>query len=261
VIPEIEITAAAIMHHSHVVCLTGAGMSVESGIRPFRGPGGLWTEHGEPALDDYQRFVRNPKRYWEQLIQPEGFLADLYSALNTARPHVGHAAIAEMERLGLLAFTITQNIDGLHRQAGSHRLAEIHGNYSLVRCLQCGGRVDRDTVSTAVLPPRCSQCGGLLKSDIVVFGEPIPEDVGRACIEEIDEADCLLMVGTSAYVYPAAGFPHHVKANGGTIIEIGPYPTEITSECDIVVKGTAAEVLPRLLNLMKQRMGTTTLNG
>jgi NAD-dependent deacetylase len=260
-IPEIELAAAAILHHRHAVCLTGAGMSVESGIRPFRGPGGLWTEHGEPALDDYQRFVRDPKAYWEALVQPEGFLAELYSALHAAHPHVGHAAIAEMERLGLLAFTITQNIDDLHRQAGSSRLAEIHGNYTLVRCLQCGRRVAKESVNTDVLPPRCRRCGGLLKSDIVVFGEPIPDDVAKTCIDEIDSADCLLMVGTSAYVYPAAGFPHHVKSKGGTTIEVGPHPTEITSDCDIVVRGTATEVLPCLLELMKARIGTTTSNG
>ena len=260
-IPEIELAAAAIMHHSHVVCLTGAGMSVESGIRPFRGPDGLWTEHGEPALDDYQRFVEDPRRYWEELIRPEGFIAGLHAALHSARPHVGHAALAEMERLGFLSFTITQNIDDLHRQAGSSHLAEIHGNYSLVRCLQCGRRVSASSVDTTTLPPRCSRCGGVLKSDIVVFGEPIPDDVAKVCIDEIDQADCLLMVGTSAYVYPAAGFPHHVKAHGGTIIEVGPYPTEITSECDIVVTGTAVEVLPRLLSTMKERIGTTTSNG
>ncbi|MFC2009189.1 NAD-dependent deacetylase [Chloroflexota bacterium] len=260
-IPEIEVAAAAIMHHSDVVCLTGAGMSVESGIRSFRGPGGLWTEHGEPALDDYQRFVHDPKRYWEELIQPEGFIAELHSALRSAHPHVGHVALAEMERLGLLAFTITQNIDDLHRQAGSQRLAEIHGNYSLVRCLQCGRRAPVATFNTETLPPHCSRCGGLLKSDIVVFGEPIPDDVAQTCIDEIDQADCLLMVGTSAYVYPAAGFPRHVKAHGGTIIEVGPHPTEISGECDIVVRGTAVEVLPRLLALMKERLGTTTSNG
>ena len=257
-IPEIELASAAIRHHSHVVCLTGAGMSVESGIRPFRGPGGLWTEHGEPALDDYQRFLQDPKRYWEELLQPEGFTAELHEALRAAHPHVGHITLAEMERLGFVSFTITQNIDDLHRQAGSQRLSEIHGNYSLVRCMECGRRAPISGVNTQILPPLCSRCGGLLKSDIVFFGEPIPDDVASTCIDEIDQADCLLMVGTSAYVYPAAGFPHHVKAHGGTIVEIGPHPTEISGECDIVVRGTAAVVLPRLLDHMKDRLGTTT---
>jgi len=260
-IPEIELACAAIMHRSHVVCLTGAGMSVESGIRPFRGPGGLWTEHGEPALDDYQQFVKDPRKYWQELLEPKGFIAELHNALRDARPHIGHLAMAEMERLGFVAFTITQNVDDLHRQAGSQRLAEIHGNYTLVRCLDCGRRVRSEDIDTGTLPPRCSRCGGLLKSDIVVFGEPIPEDVGRACIEEIDQADCLLMVGTSAYVYPAAGFPHHVKAHGGTVIEVGPHSTEISHECDIVVRGTAVEVLPRLLELMKERRSTTAVDG
>jgi len=261
VIPEIELASAAIMHHSHVVCLTGAGMSVESGIRPFRGPGGLWTEHGEPPLDDYRRFMSDPRRYWEELLHPEGIMAELSRALHEARPHVGHFAIAQMEELGLLAHTITQNIDNLHRQAGSVRLSEIHGNYTLARCLDCGKRIRSEEVDTAVLPPRCSRCGGLLKSDIVVFGEPIPSDVAEACIEQINQADCLLMVGTSAYVYPAAGFPHHVKAQGGTIIEVGPHSTEISEACDIVVRGTAVGVLPRLLEVMKERRRSEAADG
>jgi len=261
VTPELEMAAAELTHHSHVVCLTGAGMSVESGIRPFRGPGGLWTEHGEPDLNDYQRFKRNPNEYWKNLLHPQGFMAELHDALRAATPHAGHVALADLESLGVVSFTITQNIDGLHGRAGSRRLAEIHGNHRLARCVNCGRRVPMEDVCVDTLPPCCPMCDGLLKSDIVVFGEPIPDDVARTCIDEIEQADCLLMVGTSAYVYPAAGFPRHVKTNGGTLIEIGPHPTEISDECDIIMRDTASYALPALLAVVRQRLASNARNG
>jgi NAD-dependent deacetylase len=221
-------------------------MSVESGIRPFRGPDGVWTEHGEPPLDDYRRFLADPAAYWRQLLQPEGFMRELRLSLEHAEPHEGYAALVELERRGILKYVITQNIDGLHRVAGGRHVAEIHGNYRLCRCTACGRRVDRMAVDTSSLPPLCDACGGVMKEDVVVFGEPIPEDVGRVCVEQVGLADCMLLVGTSAYVYPAAGFPREVAARGGTLIEVGPHPTEITDMCDIVVRGTAATVLPVL---------------
>ena len=143
-----------------------------------------------------------------------------------------------------MKFLITQNIDNLHRKAGSREMAEIHGNYTLLRCVGCGKRFEKGEFACAGLPPSCPACGDMVKSDVVVFGEPIPQDVAEICIDQIELADCLLLVGTSGYVYPAAGFPHHVKANGGTVIEIGPYETDLTEICDISVRLTAAEALP-----------------
>jgi len=229
-------------------------MSVESGIRPFRGPGGVWTEHGEPPLDDYRRFVSDPVAYWKRLLNPVGHLRELHASLDKAHPHEGYLALVELERVGAIKYIITQNIDGLHRKAGSRKVAEIHGNCEMLRCVSCGTRFERHEVDTSVLPPTCVVCGGIVKDDVVVFGEPIPEDVGLVCAEQTEFADCMLLVGTSAYVYPAAGLPQQVKAQGGALIEVGPHPTEITQMCDIVVRGTAATALPQLAQEVASRM-------
>jgi len=261
---SIELAADALLEHGYVVCLTGAGMSVESGIRPFSGPGGIWTERGEPPLDDYRRFVLNPAAYWRELLSPHGVRYELQSSLEAAAPHQGYHAMVELESLGAIKYIITQNIDGLHRKAGSRNVAELHGNYTLCRCVSCGVRSDRVEVDTIVLPPRCTVCGGVIKDDVVVFGEPIPQDVGEICIEQTDRADCMLLVGTSAYVYPAAGFPLRVAERDGTLIEIGPHPTEISDLCDIVVRGTAAEALPALARAVASRLAsesTSDRNG
>jgi len=251
---SIQHVADVLVSCHYVVCLTGAGMSVESGIRPFRGPNGIWTEYGEPPLDDYRRFVTDPVGYWKGLLHPVGYYRELYAALEGAEPHQGYVALTELERVGVLKYIITQNIDGLHRKAGSSNVAEIHGSYLMCRCVSCGERFRREEVDVSSLPPRCFSCGGVIKSDVVVFGEPIPEDVARTCVDQADLADCMLLVGTSAYVYPAASFPRQVSAGGGTLVEIGPHPTEITEMCDVVVRGTAAEVLPQLADAVASRM-------
>lgn len=250
--------ATALGDAQYAICLTGAGMSVESGIRPFRGPGGIWTEHGEPPLDDYRRFLADPAAYWRQLLEPQGFIRDLRLSVERAEPHAGHRALAALESSGVLKYLITQNIDGLHRRAGSRRVAEIHGSYLFCRCIACGARVEREKVNVSSLPPRCAACGGVLKEDVVVFGEPIPGDVGLTCSEQTERADCMLLVGTSAYVYPAAGFPRRVADNGGILVEVGPHPTEISGMCDIVVRGAAAVVLPELAELVTARLAERT---
>ncbi|MBN1152020.1 MAG: Sir2 family NAD-dependent protein deacetylase [Dehalococcoidia bacterium] len=251
---SILLAADALVEHDYVICLTGAGMSVESGIRPFRGPGGIWTERGEPPLDDYQKFVLNPAAYWRQLLAPDGLRHELESAIESAVPHPGYYALAELESLGVVKYIITQNIDGLHRAAGSMNVAELHGNHAMCRCVSCGTRVSRQHVDRALLPPRCEVCGGIMKDDVVVFGEPIPGDVAQICLEQTRRADCMLLVGTSAYVYPAAGFPRSVANRGGTLIEIGPCPTEISDLCDIVVRGTAATALSELARAVAVRI-------
>ena len=250
---DMALAADALVLYRYVVCLTGAGMSVESGIRPFRGAGGLWTEHGEPPLDDYSRFREDPERYWQELLQPTGYMAELRNALERARPHDGHRALAELEKREVVKFLITQNIDNLHKEAGSTRVAEIHGNYTLLRCTGCGRRFHRSRLMYHTLPPQCDVCGEAIKSDVVVFGEPIPGDVAAVCMNEVERADCMLLVGTSGYVYPAAGFPRQVKANGGTLIEISPAETELSGLCDVVIRSTAATALPSLVQALADR--------
>lgn len=251
---QVEKAAEEILGSRWVAALTGAGLSVESGIPPFRGPGGLWTRYGEPPMDGYQRFLADPRRAWEEKLRPQGPMQELVRTLAQARPNPGHLALAELERLGVLQVLITQNVDDLHRQAGSVRVEEIHGNYRLVRCIECGDRRPLDSVSLDPLPPHCWRCGGILKSDTVSFGEPIPADVLARCLEAVETADCMIVAGTSATVYPAAQFPRTVAERGGTLIEVNPHPTELTPLCDVSIAAPAGEALPVLVDEVRKRL-------
>lgn len=243
---RVEAAAALVAHAHHVVAMTGAGLSVESGIPPFRGPGGLWTKHGEPPMNGYERFLANPRRAWEERLHPQGPMRELWETLQRAVPNDGHRAFVDLERAGLLQCLITQNIDDLHRAAGSRNVAEIHGNSMLVRCIECARRAPRDSIRLEELPPLCPDCGGILKSDTVSFGEPIPPDVLQLCFEATEPCDCMIVAGTSATVYPAAQFPRTVLQRGGTLIEINPYESELTPACTISIRATACEALPGL---------------
>jgi NAD-dependent deacetylase len=185
---ESDTAADLLLRSKYVVALTGAGISVESDIRPFRGPGGLWTEYGEPPMDGYQRFLADPKAYWEELIKPKGYRVELHKTIESAKPNPAHYALAELEELGILKYLITQNVDNLHRNAGSKNIAEIHGNLLRMRCIKCNSRYDQGEISFQVLPPHCPKCGGIIKGDGVMFGGPIPPDILHICEEEISLA-------------------------------------------------------------------------
>jgi len=243
--------AEVILRARYVVALTGAGMSVESNIPPFRGPGGLWTKHGEPAMNGYQRFLADPKKAWEERLNPKGPRVELSKALENAAPNPGHIALVDLEKMGLLKALITQNVDNLHKAAGSKNVLEIHGNYTLLRCIDCNTRYKRDEISLETLPPKCPQCAGIIKSDGVAFGEPIPPDVLQGCQAETSRCDCMLVIGTSATVYPAAAFPQQVMRQGHPLIEINLYESELTPICQISLQGPSGEVLPNLVEIIK----------
>ena len=267
--PEIDArigeAAAVVREARHAVALTGAGLSVESGIPPFRGPGGLWTKYGEPPMDGYQRFVEDPKAAWQARLDPakEGWRRGLEETLGQAKPNDGHRALAALEADGHLACLITQNIDGLHGDAGSERVAEIHGNYALLRCLGCVTRFPPEAIAVdpASLPPRCPDCGGMLKGDTVQFGEPIPQDVLRRCFEEVARCDVMLVAGTSATVFPAADFPQEVLRGGGTVIEVNPLPSELTRVATLALQGPGGAVLTRLLEHVRSPASSRTREG
>ena len=251
----VEAAAAAIASSRHVVALVGAGLSAESGIPTFRGPDGLWTKHGEPDLRDYERFAADPKGWWEARMSGSGRLGELMIALETAQPNPGHVALFEMEASGWLKHIITQNIDNLHQQAGSTAITEIHGNRTKLRCTECSVRWSFEEFEVAELPPRCTDCGGLVKGDTVMFGEPIPRDALNQCMIQSEMCDTMLLVGTSAVVYPAAQFPIDVKRAGGRLIEINPNETPLTEVSDVVVRSPAGESLPRILERLREMCG------
>ena len=253
---EIQRAAALLLEARSVVALTGAGLSVESGIPPFRGPGGLWTKYGEPPLDGYQRFLRDPAKAWRERLHPtESWARGLSETLARAKPNAGHRALAALEGLGVLAALITQNVDDLHRQAGSKRLLEIHGNFSLLRCLGCNARYEPAAipVDETSLPPLCPSCGGVIKGDTVQLGEPIPPDVLRDCYAAVERCDCMLVIGTTATVYPAAEFPFEVLRKRGQVIEVNPYESELTAAATLSLAGPGGTLLPRLLHYVERR--------
>ncbi|NVM29433.1 MAG: NAD-dependent protein deacylase [Candidatus Helarchaeota archaeon] len=257
---DIVDAANLIIRSKYVVATTGAGISVESGIPPFRGPGGLWTKYGEPPLDGYQRFLANPKAYWESRMKnPPAYLQGLRETIAKAEPNPAHLALAEAENIEykygkLLKWLITQNVDNLHRRARSTRISEIHGNATFYRCVDCNARYPREgfKIDMNDLPPKCPECKGIIKSDGVSFGEPIPRDTLTKCFLEISKCDCLLIVGTSGTVYPAASFPTSVKGNGGILIDVNLYDSQFQLMSDIALKGKSGEILPVLIDNIKE---------
>ncbi len=249
----IEAAARTIAGAEHVVALVGAGLSVESGIPTFRGPGGLWTRVGEPSMNGYQEFLADPDTWWRQQKQrdEDPARADFREAIEKANPNPGHYALVELERMGHLASLITQNIDNLHYVAGSRHVLEIHGNRTKVRCISCELRWYRDEFTFTGPSPSCPECGGLMKSDTVMFGEPIPTGVLARCFDQASRCDCMIVAGTSATVYPAAGFPADVTARGGSIVELNPRPTPLSSMCDVIVRGPTGETLPMLVERLR----------
>ena len=249
---QVEIIASIIRDSSYVVGMTGAGMSVESGIPPFRGADGLWTKYGTPPMDGYSQFQKDPTGWWNRRKNEkiDAHIMELRDALANARPHEGHFALAGLEQQGALQSVVTQNIDALDEKAGFQNLIEIHGNRTKLRCIECGDRVSLGDFVPLFAPDPCDICGGLVKFDTVMFGEPIPDDVMAAARAEIDKADCVLAIGTSATVRPASGLLWIAQAAGATIIEINPNETKLTPLCEVSLRSTAGEVLPLLLEVM-----------
>jgi NAD-dependent deacetylase len=246
---KIEDAATLIVESEYVVALTGAGISVESGVPTFRGPDGIWSKLGQPTTNGYKLFVENPTAWWEQYVSStaDPTRAKFRDAIDKAVPNPGHDALAELERLDVLKATITQNVDGLHTLAGSELIIEIHGNRNFFRCIGCEKRWPRTELVFKGQPPRCPECGDLIKSDTVMFGEPIPRGTLDRCYEVTERCDCMIAAGTSASVYPAANLPNRVLAQGGVVIEINPNTTKLSDRADVTLQGTTSEILPILV--------------
>jgi NAD-dependent protein deacetylase/lipoamidase len=204
-------------------------------------------------MDVYQRFLVDPKGYWEARLKAP---SEIVLALTQAQPNAGHAALVELEHIGILRHLITQNIDNLHRAAGHQRVSEIHGNAQLLRCINCSQRFPNEAIAVALgdLPPRCPACRGIIKADTVHFGEPIPPDVLEICVRESRQADCILVAGTSALVYPAASFPQMVKQRGGVLIEVNLDDTPLTPLADCSLRGPFGEILPTLVEQVRAKL-------
>ena len=247
-----DLVAAArlISSSEYVVAMTGAGVSVESGIPPFRGSEGLWTKHGTPSGNGYQSFLEDPDRWWKREMERtvEPWVAELRQSVRNAKPNPGHIALVEMEHAGFVRSLITQNIDGLHSDAGTQNVVEIHGSRRFLRCVECENRTPRPDLFARRPAPPCELCGGPVKYDSVLFGEPIPPKVLANARAETDKADCVLVVGSSSTVRPAGGLPRIARANGAKLVEINPSETRLSSDCDVVIRAPAGTALPALLS-------------
>ena len=262
----------------YAVALTGAGISTESGIADFRGPSGIWTKDPEAerrAYRSYERFLEDPRGWWEERLTGPSLFGDLEKAM----PNPGHYALAELEGMGILKCVITQNVDGLHEKAGNKNLLEYHGSLLKLRCTSCTLRFGRGEfdleklMEENQLPPHCPKCGGVVKTDGVAFGEPIPGDVAHQSQEEAWKCDLMLICGTTAVVYPFASLPRVArqrteererKTDTGlyavgkipavTIIELNAEPTPLTEEgiSDYIIQGKTGQILPGIVEEVRR---------
>jgi NAD-dependent deacetylase len=217
------------------VVLTGAGISTESGIPDFRSPTGIWAQYDPMEYATIDAFRRDPEKVWE-------FYALRLDVLAKAKPNAGHAALAELERRGLVQAVVTQNIDGLHQRAGSRNVIEVHGSIRSAECLECG-----TTAPLAAAAPRCTRCGALMKPGVVMFGEVLPVAELERATELARQARLLLVVGSTLEVYPVAGLPQETLSAGGALAIVNKGSTPYDHLAEVRIDAGAGETLSTLL--------------
>ena len=232
--------AKLIKKSNYTIAFTGAGISVESGIPPFRGEHGLWNKY-DPKVLDLQYFLQNPEECWT-------FIREIfYDFFADAKPNSAHKVLAKMEKGRLLKSIITQNIDNLHQEAGSKTVHEFHGNSKKLICLKCGKQYKAEEIDFNNIPPKCKNDGEILKPDFIFFGEGIPEQAYKNSFADAEKAKVCLIIGSTGEVMPASYVPQTAKQNGAVIIEINPEESGFTNQItDIYLKGKAGEVLIEL---------------
>lgn len=234
------------------VAFTGAGISTESGIPDFRGPDGFWKRNDQ-AKFTIQNYVRDPehrKERWRQAVQGRSFMR------TDTKPNAGHVALARLEQLGCIRGVITQNIDGLHHEAGNEHVLELHGNAKRIGCLSCGESWPAADVLKRVAEgeddPSCTYCGGILKSTTISFGQQLPADVIEAAQRWSLEADFFLVVGSSLVVTPAAALPGMAKQMGARLAIVNREPTDQDGRFDVVIHGDAGPTLSEIVTRVER---------
>jgi len=231
---------------NHTTAFTGAGISVESGIPPFRGENGLWSKY-DPVFLDINYFYKNPEKSWELIKEI------FYDFFGKAEPNDAHFSLAELEKLGYIQMIITQNIDYLHQKAGSKNVIEFHGTSSRLVCEFCNESYEFNKEIIQTLPPRCKKCNHILKPDFVFFSEPIPEPARTLAFNEADEANLFLVIGTTGEIYPASQIPFIAKRNGAKIIEINVKESNYTqSITDVFIKEKATTAMKEILKKIRE---------
>jgi NAD-dependent deacetylase len=227
-----------------IVAFTGAGFSAESGISTFRGAGGLWSKYDPNIYANINIFMQDSTYYWNF------FKDERYPIIKKAKPNNGHYALVKLEKQGKIYCVITQNIDGLHQEAGQSNVIELHGNTRKIFCLSCNKEYSMDEAYKILkkeLPPRCS-CGGILKPGTVLFGEPLPRYAFDMAILAAQNCDLFLVLGSSLVVYPAASIPEEAKRRGAVLGIINIDPTPLDDRADFVIHDNVSKVLSGVIN-------------
>lgn len=241
---ELSQAADLIFKSSRTTAFTGAGISVESGIPPFRGDNGLWSKY-DPGFLDIDFFYQQPQKSWK--IIKEIF----YDFFSKAEPNDAHRGLVILQKNNLLTTIITQNIDYLHQKAGSEEVYEFHGNSQFLICTNCHQKYSSENIKLDNLPPVCNECKGILKPDFIFFGEPIPQKPYRQSYYEAQNSDLFILIGTTGEVMPACMFPYMAKQQGAKIIEINTNPSHYTDGItDIFLQGKASEKMNDLINCL-----------
>lgn len=233
-------SAKLIKESKFTMAFTGAGISVESGIPPFRGEHGLWNKYN-PEVLDLGYYLNNSAECWKYIREI------FYDFFAHAQPNKAHLVLSEMEKKGLLRSVVTQNIDNLHYEAGNKVVHEFHGNSKKLKCLKCGRVYSAHQIDFNSIPPRCEDDNEVLKPDFIFFGEGIPSDAYSNSFADAERAELCLIIGSTGEVTPASYVPRTAKQAGATIIEINPEESMFTSSVtDIHLKGKASEVMTKL---------------
>ncbi len=245
---EIKMAARMILQANRKVAFTGAGISVESGIPPFRGAEGLWSKYN-PEFLDIDFFYRHPAESWKLIKEI------FYDFFGKAKPNAAHYALAELEKANLLDAVITQNIDNLHQEAGSKTVYEFHGNSRRLICTECENSLPVQKTNLDVLPPRCPDCHGILKPDFIFFGEAIPEPANSLSFAEAEKADLFILIGTTGEIMPASMIPDLAKQSGAKIIEINIEPSAYTRRItDLFIREKATRAMSDILKEVKKEI-------
>jgi len=238
----IKEAAKLIKESDYTLAFTGAGISVESGVPPFRGEHGLWNKYN-PEVLDLGYYLDHAEECWVYIREI------FYDFFADAKPNPAHLVLAKMEQVGLLQAIVTQNIDNLHYEAGNKVVHEFHGNSKRLKCLKCGTVYNVSEVDLKSLPPKCKNDGEILKPDFIFFGEGIPHEAYSNSFAAAEKAKICLIIGSTGEVTPASYVPRTAKQSGATIIEINPEESMFTSQItDIHLKGKASEVMTKLAN-------------
>jgi len=236
---KLDELAAILRSGTRLTALTGSGISAESGVPTFRGKDGLWKTFRAEELATPEAFARDPRLVWEWYDWRRGIIG-------ACRPNPGHKILARWEKRFPGFVLITQNVDGLHRQAGSGKVLELHGNIWQMRCTAEGTLTENRDAPILGLPPRCPACGALLRPNVVWFGETLPTDALEAAYAAAGACDVMFVVGTSGFVQPAGSLPLLAAERGAKVVEINPEVTPLTEAADFSFREKAGEVLPRL---------------